>query len=106
MAAPSEPRNPFYFLLLIAGLVFIVTVLAYAVIPVLEEKARDAGTNPPPSLFRDALKTDGWKWVLVEVAVLVILGLLSMALDRYRRWKSETDIHPETSQVETPPPGK
>ena len=25
----SEPRNPFYFLLLVTGLVFIVTVLAY-----------------------------------------------------------------------------
>ncbi|MBI3822436.1 MAG: hypothetical protein HY289_07125 [Planctomycetes bacterium] len=91
MAAPSEPRNPFYLLLLIVGLIFIVTVLAYAVIPVIEQKAMDAGQMPPPSPFRDALRNDGWKWVLAEVALLVVLGLASMGLDRWRRWKSETE---------------
>ena len=90
MAAPAEPRNPFYFLLLIVGVVFIATVLAYAVIPVLEEKAMDAGQMPPPSPFREALRIDGWKWVLAEVAALVILGLLSMGLDRFRRWRKES----------------
>jgi hypothetical protein len=90
MAAPEEPRNPFYLLLLVTGVVFIATVLACAVVPVLEEKALDAGTRPPPSPFRDALRNDGWKWVLVEVAVIVILGIASMGLDRYRRWKKET----------------
>jgi putative copper export protein len=94
MSAPAEPRNPFYFLLLVAGLVFIMTVLAYAVIPVLEEKARDAGTEPPPSWFRDSLRQDGWKWVLAEVALLVVLGLASMGLDRYRRWKKERESSP------------
>lgn len=89
MAAPAEPRNPFYLLLLIVGLIFVATVLAYAVIPVLEEKAKDAGQTPPPSPFREWLRQDGWKLVLAEVAVLVILGLLSMGLDRYRRWKKE-----------------
>jgi hypothetical protein len=107
MAAPSEPRNPFYFLLLSAGLVFVATVLAYAVVPMLEQKAMDAGQMPPPSPFRDALRQDGWKWVLAEVAVLVVLGLLSMGLDRYRRWKQESESPPENSaatKVETPPP--
>jgi hypothetical protein len=89
MAAPEEPRNPFYLLLLIAGLIFIATVLAYAVVPMIEQKAMDAGQMPPPSPFRDALRNDGWKWVLGEVALLVVLGLASMGLDRYRRWKKE-----------------
>lgn len=108
MASPPEPRNPFYLLLLIVGLVFIVTVLAYAVIPVLEEKAKDAGEMPPPSLFRDALRQDGWKLVLAEVGLLVILGLASMGLDRYRRWKLEAAALPENAdatRAETPPPG-
>ena len=104
MAAPAEPRNPFYLLLLIVGLVFIATVLAYAVVPMLEQKAMDAGQMPPPSPFRDALREDGWKWVLAEVALLVVLGLLSMGLDRYRRWKVERD-KPDTTEMETPPPG-
>jgi hypothetical protein len=57
---------------------------------VLEEKAKDAGQMPPASPFRDALRVDGWRWVLAEVAALVVFGLLSMGLDRYRRWKKES----------------
>ena len=107
MAAPTEPRNPFYILLLIVGLIFIATVLACAVVPVLEEKAKDAGTMPPPSLFREALNKDGWKLVLAEVALLVVLGLLCMGLDRYRRWRLESTTaaeNPTTTEVESPPP--
>ena len=89
MAASEEPRNPLYLLLLVSGLVFIATVLAYAVVPMLEQKAMDAGQMPPPSPFRDALRNEGWKWVLIEVGVIVILGIASMGLDRYRRWKKE-----------------
>jgi len=96
MAQESEPRNPFYILLLIAGLVFIVTVLAYAVIPVLEEKAKDAGQMPPQSPFRDSLRQDGWLWVLIEVAILVVLGLASMGLDRWRRHQKDAAISPDS----------
>lgn len=94
MAEPAEPRNPFYLLLLIVGFVFVLTVLAYALVPMLEQKAMDAGQMPPESPFRDALRQDGWKWVLGEVALLIVLGLLSMGLDRYRRWKKENDASP------------
>ena len=103
MAAQAEPRNPFYLLLQIVGVAFIVTVLAYAVIPVMEQKAMDAGTEVPPSPFRHALKQDGWKWVLAEVAVLVVLGLASMGLDRWRRWKSERQTS-DATKLEPPPP--
>src|SRR5262249_5014280 len=60
------------------------TALAVAVVPVLEDKATEAGTPPPPSPFRAALRKDGWKWLLGEVAVMVVLGLASMALDARR----------------------
>ena len=43
----SEPRNPFYLLLLIASFVFVATALAYGVIPLMEEKAAQAGQPPP-----------------------------------------------------------
>src|SRR5438477_11254491 len=84
-----EPKNPFYFLLLLAGLAFTVTALAYAVVPTLEQKAIDAGQPPPPSAFRDALRADGWKWLLAELAALTVFGLLSMALDRLRSLQKE-----------------
>ena len=89
------------------GMLFIATVLAYAVIPWMEEKAKDAGEMPPESPLRDALRQDGWKWVLVEVALLVVLGLLSMGLDRYRRWRMERPNlpeNPDATNVESPPP--
>jgi hypothetical protein len=85
----SEPRNPFYFLLLLASLAFVLTALAYAVVPILEEKAREAGQLPPPSPFRDALRENGWKWLLYEVAAMIVFGLASMGLDRWRRFKLE-----------------
>ena len=87
----KEPRNALYLLLLLLGLVFILTALAYAVVPVLEEKARDQGVIPPPSPWRDALGQHGWKWLLVEVAALVVVGIGCMGLDRYRRWKKEAN---------------
>lgn len=80
----SEPRNPFYLLLLIASLVFVATALAYGVLPVMEEKAAQAGQPPPPSAFRDALRNDGWKWLLYELAIMTGFAILSMGLDRVR----------------------
>jgi len=85
--AKNEPRNPLYLLLLLVSLVFVITALAYAVIPVLEQKALEAGEVPPPSPFRDALRQDGWRWLLVEVAVMIVVGVASMALDRWRQGK-------------------
>ena len=103
---PREPRNPLYLLLLVAGVIFVMTVLAYAIVPVLEEKARDAGTIPPPSPFRDALRSDGWKWVLGEVAALIVLGLASMGLDRYCRWQQErAAVQPARALNEEPGEG-
>ncbi len=90
----AEPRNPFYFLLLLASLVFVLTALAYAVVPVLEEKALQAGEIPPPSPFRDNLRVDGWKWLLAEVAVMIVAGVASMALDRIRSLRRERAERP------------
>lgn len=79
-----EPHNPFYLLLLLASLIFVVTALAYAVVPTLEEKAVEAGQHPPPSPFRDALRSDGWKWLLIQLAFIMVFALASMVLDRHR----------------------
>jgi hypothetical protein len=80
----TEPRNPFYLLLLLASVVFVATALAYALVPELERKALEAGQPAPPSPFREALRTDGWRWLLAQVAVVIFFGLASMVLDRLR----------------------
>src|ERR1700736_4139393 len=102
----AEPRNPFYLLLLLASFAFVLNALAYAVVPPLEDKAKQAG-EVPPSPLRDALRTDGWKWLLIEVAAMVILGLLSMGLDRLRRLqkdRAQTKITPAIAPTESPRP--
>src|SRR5262245_55654873 len=98
----TEPRNPLYLLLLLACLLFTVTALAVAIVPVLEEKAKDAGEMPPASEFRDALRKDGWKWLLWEVIAVVILGLASMALDRHRRLQKERAARTIHNEKENP----
>jgi hypothetical protein len=83
-SAPRERPNPLYLLLLVVGLVFTLTAVAYSVIPVMEQKATEAGNPPPPSAWRDALRTDGWRWLLYEAAVLVVVALASMVWDHLR----------------------
>jgi hypothetical protein len=84
-----ESRNPFNPLLLLASVLFVMTTLAVALVPVLEDSARQAGQEVPPSPFRQALRSNGWQWLLYEVAAIVLLGLLSMGLDRLRRLQKE-----------------
>src|SRR5436305_9738939 len=87
-----EPRNPFYFLLLLASLVFVANALAVAVVPVLEQKARDAGQPPPPSDFRDALRgPTGLTFLFYELGAMMLFGTLSMVLDRLRSLKKERE---------------
>ncbi len=84
-----EPRNPFYVLLILVGFAFVITALAYAVVPVLEQKAREAGDPPPPSPLRDSLRNDGWIWLLVQAALIGVLSLASMGYDRRLRTLKE-----------------
>jgi hypothetical protein len=89
MNTPSEPRNPFYLLLLLVSLLFVVTALAYAFVPTLEGVAYDAGHEIEHSAIRDSLVNDGWLWLLGEVGAIIILGLASMAYDRLRSLQKE-----------------
>jgi hypothetical protein len=80
----SEPRNPFYMLLLAASVLFVATALGYGVVPVLEEMAARAGEPAPPSPFREALRANGPVWLLYQLGAMIVFGLLSMGLDRLR----------------------
>jgi hypothetical protein len=104
--AKTEPRNPFYILLIIVCLAFALTALAFTVVPVLEQKAAEAGQTPPPSPLRDSLREDGWLWLIYEGVAIVVLALLSMGLDRWRRWRKPTEspgpTPPSEANIENP----
>ena len=100
----NEPRNPFYFLLLLASFLFVFTALAYGVVPVLEQKAVEAGQAPPPSPFRQSLGSDGWKWLIYELAAMSVFAVLSMGLDRFRSLKKERASATISPSAEIPPP--
>jgi hypothetical protein len=87
MSQAPEPRNPFYLLLLLTSLLFVMTALGYAVVPTLEQRAVEAGGVVPESSFRDALRADGWKWLLYQLGAMFVFGILSMVLDRLRSLK-------------------
>src|SRR5262249_27443112 len=87
--ARREPLNPLFVLMLLAGLAFTITAVAWAFVPVLEQKATDAGQPPPPSELRDALRANGGTWLLWELAVLGVLALAYMVLDRRRTLKKD-----------------
>jgi|GEM_PF-1544915 len=64
------PPNPFYALLLICSTAFVITGLALAVVPWDQ--------------LPDWLRKYGWQLVLVEMLLVIVTGLASMALDRWR----------------------
>jgi hypothetical protein len=84
-ATDRPARNWFFALLNVASLAFVVTAVAYAVLPVLEDRATDAGAPVPPSPFRTALRESGWLWLLIEAGIVGILALASMGWDRWRQ---------------------
>jgi hypothetical protein len=83
----SEPRNPFYFLLLAVSFLFAMTAIASAVVLTAEQKSIDPAQLPAP--WMQAVSRDGWKWLLAELAAMIVLGLLSMGLDHLRRLQKE-----------------
>jgi hypothetical protein len=106
MSPTSEPRNPLYFVLLLVSLAFVATALAYAVVPVLEDKAAEAGNPAPPSPFRETLRERGGTYLLIEAGTIVVFGLLSMAVDRLRALKKEraAGTMPPSPNLSSSPP--
>jgi hypothetical protein len=62
----------------------------------------------PASALRDYLRDNGGTWLLYEVAAMIVLGLLSMGLDRLRRLQKERQaatIGSSNEPIHSPRPG-
>jgi hypothetical protein len=86
----AEEFNPWYSLLLLASVAFVVTCLAYALVPWDQQP--------------EWLQVNGWKLLLGEVAAVLVFGLLSMALDRLRSLRASraAATPPETAARQEP----
>lgn len=99
-----EPRNPFYALLLLSSLVFVITALAIGFMPSVERWAAGAGGPPAPTEFKRLLHEHGWKWLLYESGAVGVFGVLSMVLDRVRSWRKEKTAAVSSTDASPPSP--
>ncbi len=97
----SEPRNPLYLLLLVVGLLFVMTLLAVVLVPIMMDKAQQAGGDVPKEGFHQLIKRDGIWWVVYELIALVVLSILSMGLDRLRSLQKERAAKKIPSEKQT-----
>ncbi|MEX2112319.1 MAG: hypothetical protein WD845_03995 [Pirellulales bacterium] len=83
MAKSREPVNPFYVLLVLLGIVFLVTACAYGVMayraisPVAAQQAE-------PHPLTEFLDEHGVKLLGGELALLALASFAAMGLDRWR----------------------
>ena len=102
--AASEPRNPFYFLLLAVSMLFVATALAYGILPQIEDNASSMGQRVPISPFRSALRKDGAQWLLYEVAAIAVVVVLCLGLDWWRSPANAAHGPSDPPAQEPPPP--
>lgn len=105
MAKAREPVNPFYVLLVLLGIVFLVTACAYGVMayralsPVV---ARQAQPHP----LTEFLDEHGVELMGGEIALLAAACFAAMGLDRWRDMRRIKDGPPRAENPDAPPGSK
>ena len=92
MATPARKPlypNPFYVLVVLAGVAFVVTTMGWLVAPMIQQKARNPGAGAAPGA--GSLAVAAWfdRWsetaIAIELVVLIVSGGLAMLADRWFR---------------------
>src|SRR5579871_2260117 len=97
MPPVPSTHNPFFPLVMLFGMLFIVTIFAFIA----------ALLGDPSAPLAKLLERNGTMLIIAEVAGIVVSGLCAMALDRYQTArKSENDrpTPPITTDKRTTPP--
>ncbi len=91
MASPRKPTNPIFVLLVLAGIAFLVTALAYGVMMVRTSRPVAGSVESNPALMQ-FMQTRGNQLILIELAVLGVLTVVAIGSDGYweRRAKAKT----------------
>lgn len=78
--AAKKPTNPFYAVLVVAGVAFTITACAYGVMTV---RGMRGATEPAASGLISFLERHGFRLLMIELGVLAIATVLAMATDDY-----------------------
>lgn len=82
MSLKQTFTNPFYFLLLLAGLAFSVTACAYGVL-IVRGLHLEADTAPSGEQLMLWLDRNGFRLMLVELALLAVFCFLAITTDAW-----------------------
>ena len=92
MASQPKPTNPFYIVLLIAGVIFVVTACSYIVMTI---NARDMSLggpeNPSSQRFVEIVDRYGFAALMIELGVLAGATFAAIATDEYWTRRAEFD---------------
>ncbi len=102
MSNNKPDGNPFYAMVVLVGVVFLVTAMSYVMALVRLENQPAATTVParvnPAMQF---LEQRGGSLLLWEAGVLTVIAVLAMALDRWRSGQTLIEIHLESPAPRT-----
>ena len=90
MAKTKEPFNPFYVLLVLLGVVFLLTACAYSVMAFLANNPRAAG-ELGDHVLTDFLDRHGVELMAWELGLLAVASCAAMGLDRFRSMRRQRD---------------
>ncbi|HEX3872061.1 MAG TPA: hypothetical protein VHV77_16565 [Pirellulales bacterium] len=97
MPRSKEPVNPFYVLLVTAGIVFSVTACAYAVMTFRSIRGEDLASSS--SGLMQFMQQHGGMLLMVELLVLGVTTIAAMALDGFRSRRT-SDAPPVEHRVD------
>lgn len=104
MAKLKEPTNPFYILLLVAGLLFFVTATAYFVMTLRADRfGRNARQGQPGNALMQFMDEHGGKLLTGELVVLGAFTFAAMASDGYWSRRCELEKQAATARRDQSP---
>ena len=91
MSPRKKHVNPFYIVLVVAGLVFLLTACAYGVMAVKELRSPHtlAAQVEADASFVEFMDQHGPKAMLIELAILGVATFAAISTDRY--WSGDSD---------------
>ena len=82
--ATTKPNNPFYIVLLIVGLVFVITACSYFVMTLQSREASYGRRSEPDNAgFVEFIDRNGFAALMIELGILAAATFGAMATDDY-----------------------